>query len=36
MHVHTHFLRPDTRIMTFFNARRAVGRAAWNPDLVGK
>jgi predicted TIM-barrel fold metal-dependent hydrolase len=36
MDVHTHFLRPDTRIMTFVNARRAVGRAGWNPDLVGK
>ncbi|WPB86855.1 amidohydrolase family protein [Sediminicoccus rosea] len=36
MDVHTHFLRPDTRIMTFVNARRAVGRAGWNPDLVGR
>lgn len=36
MDVHTHFLRPDTRIMTFVEARRAVGRAGWNPDLVGK
>ncbi|MFO0466768.1 MAG: amidohydrolase, partial [bacterium] len=36
MDVHTHFLRPDTRIMTFVNARRAVGQAGWNPDLVGK
>jgi predicted TIM-barrel fold metal-dependent hydrolase len=36
MDVHTHFLRPDTRIMTFVAARRAVGQAGWNPDLVGK
>jgi predicted TIM-barrel fold metal-dependent hydrolase len=36
MDVHTHFLRPDTRIMTFVEARRAVGQAGWNPDLVGK
>ena len=36
MDVHTHFLRPDTRIMTFVEQRRAVGRAGWNPDLVGK
>lgn len=34
--VHTHFLRPDTRIMTFVNQRRAVGRAGWNPALVGR
>jgi len=36
MDVHTHFLRPDTRIMTFVEMRRAVGRAGWNPELVGK
>lgn len=36
MDVHTHFLRPDTRIMTFVEQRRAVGRAGWNPALVGK
>lgn len=36
MDVHTHFLRPDTRIMTFVEARRSVGRAGWNPALVGR
>ena len=36
MDVHTHFLRPDTRLMTFVEMRRAVGRAGWNPELVGK
>jgi len=36
MDVHTHFLRPDTRIMTFVEQRRAVGRAGWNPALAGK
>lgn len=33
MDVHTHFLRPDTRLMTFVEARRSVGRAGWNPQL---
>lgn len=33
--VHTHFLRPDTRLMTFVQARRNVGQAGWNPALVG-
>jgi hypothetical protein len=31
MDMHTHFLRPGTRIQTFVNQRRAVGRAGWNP-----
>jgi predicted TIM-barrel fold metal-dependent hydrolase len=35
MDVHTHFLRPDTRLMTFVQARRNVGQAGWNPALVG-
>jgi uncharacterized protein len=34
--VHTHFLRPGTRIQTFVNQRKAVGQAGWNPQLVGK
>ena len=33
MDVHTHFLRPDTRLMTFVEARRNVGRAGWNPQI---
>ena len=36
MDVHTHFLRPGTRIQTFVNQRKAVGQAGWNPQLVGK
>jgi hypothetical protein len=36
MDVHTHFLRPGTRIQTFVNQRKAVGQAGWNPALVGK
>jgi predicted TIM-barrel fold metal-dependent hydrolase len=36
MDMHTHFLRPGTRIQTFVNQRRAVGKAGWNPGLVGK
>ncbi len=36
MDVHTHFLRPDTRIMTFVQQRRTVGQAGWNPALVGR
>ena len=36
MDVHTHFLRPGTRIQTFVNQRRAVGKAGWNPALAGK
>ena len=36
MDCHTHFLRDDTRIMTFVRQRQAVGKAGWNPALVGK
>ena len=33
MDMHTHFLRDDTRIMTFVEMRKAVGKAGWNKDL---
>ena len=33
MDMHTHFLRDDTRIMTFVNMRNAVGKAGWNKQL---
>src|SRR5215470_8659388 len=36
MDMHTHFLRPGTKIMTFVNQRNAVGKAGWNPALYGK
>ena len=36
MDMHTHFLRPGTRIKTFINQRNAVGRAGWNPGLGQK
>ena len=36
MDMHTHFLRDDTRIQTFVRQREAVGKAGWNPALVGK
>ena len=36
MDMHTHFLRPGTRIQTFVNQRKAVGQRGWNPALVGK
>ncbi len=36
MDLHTHFLRDDTRIQTFVRAREAVGKAGWNPQLVGR
>jgi predicted TIM-barrel fold metal-dependent hydrolase len=36
MDMHTHFLRDDTRIMTFVRQREAVGKAGWNPALAGK
>jgi predicted TIM-barrel fold metal-dependent hydrolase len=36
MDMHTHFLRPGTRIMTFVAQRNAVGKAGWNPSLGGK
>src|SRR5712675_308288 len=34
MDMHTHFLRPGTKIMTFVNQRKAVGKAGWNPGLA--
>ena len=36
MDCHTHFLRDDTRIMTFVRQRQAVGKAGWNPALAGR
>ena len=36
MDMHTHFLRDDTRIMTFVNMRNAVGKAGWNKQLAEK
>jgi predicted TIM-barrel fold metal-dependent hydrolase len=36
MDMHTHFLRPGTRITTFIAQRNAVGKAGWNPSLGGK
>jgi hypothetical protein len=36
MDMHTHFLRDDTRIMTFVNMRAAVGKAGWNKQLAEK
>ena len=36
MDMHTHFLRPGTKIMTFVNQRNAVGKAGWNPALADK
>jgi len=36
MDMHTHFLRDDTKIMGFVAQRAAVGKAGWNPELVGK
>jgi uncharacterized protein len=36
MDMHTHFLRDDTRIMTFVNMRTAVGKAGWNKQLADK
>jgi uncharacterized protein len=33
---HTHWLREDTQIQTFVRMREAVGKAGWNPDLVGR
>ena len=34
MDMHTHFLRDDTRIMTFVEMRKAVGKAGWNKQLT--
>jgi uncharacterized protein len=36
MDMHTHFLRDDTRLEGFVRSREAVGKASWNPALVGK
>ncbi|MBN9089395.1 MAG: amidohydrolase family protein [Reyranella sp.] len=36
MDVHTHFLRDDTRLAGFARMRETVGKAGWNPELVGK
>ncbi len=36
MDMHTHFLRPGTRIMGFVAQRNAVGKAGWNPALGQK
>ena len=36
MDTHTHFLRDDTKILTFVRQREAVGKAGWNPNLVDK
>lgn len=36
MDMHTHFLRDDTRIMTFVRQRETVGQLGWNPTLRGK
>ena len=36
MDMHTHFLRDDTRIMTFVRQREAVGKAGWNPGARGQ
>ena len=36
MDMHTHFLREDTPIRAFVAQREAVGKAGWNPTLVGK
>ena len=36
MDMHTHFLRDDTRLTAFVRMRETVGKAGWNPELVGK
>ena len=36
MDMHTHFLRDDTRLEGVVRSREAVGKAGWNPALVGK
>lgn len=36
MDMHTHFLRDDTRLEGFVRMREAVGKAGWNPALVGQ
>src|SRR4030081_3678049 len=34
--MNTHFLREDTRIMTFVDMRNSVGKAGWNKELGGR
>lgn len=36
MDMHTHFLHDKTRLVNFVRSREAVGKAGWNPALVGK
>ena len=36
MDMHTHYLHDKTRLVNFARSREAVGRAGWNPALVGK
>jgi hypothetical protein len=36
MDMHTHYLREGTPIRAFVAQREAVGKAGWNPTLVGK
>ncbi len=36
MDMHTHYLRDGTPIRAFVSQREAVGKAGWNPLLVGK
>jgi predicted TIM-barrel fold metal-dependent hydrolase len=33
---HTHFLRDDTRLISFAQMRQAMGAAGWNPQLASK
>jgi hypothetical protein len=34
--MHTHFLRDDTRLLSFVAMRTAVGKAGWNKQLSEK
>src|SRR5258708_23065600 len=36
MDMHTHFLRPGTKIQTFVNQMNAVGKTGWNKTLADK
>jgi predicted TIM-barrel fold metal-dependent hydrolase len=36
MDMHTHYLHDGTRLEGFARSREAVGKAGWNPALVGK
>ncbi len=36
MDMHTHYLREGTPVRAFVAQREAVGKAGWNPGLVGK